>query len=303
MKKTVIALIISAFFFIRCGDKERIDATEANEPSHLKYFGFAITDCGFVDQLDAIDHFVNLVDVCLYDFENIKNRIEENTAGNNSVIVHLHGIFLDYVNDALSPTGIRYELQPDHEARFESWASNNSDLPIDKIAAFTIADEPAWNRMDMGDLAKIAKLVKTRFPATPIMVIEGSESIDALMVTSDMDWLGFNRYGTLDPNNDNAYLEPMGRLKAKIQSPNQRIVLITETQWLSFYTDMGFAQSELIAINQSYYAYAKRDDKVIAMISYLLPGNFDEMGQKGFLDLDRNVQDEIKKIGLAIVSP
>ena len=302
MNRVLLLLFPLIFVFANCIKTEREEPDNDSDTSHLEYFGFAITDCGLINPLDSIDNFVNLVDMCLYDFENIRTRINNNLSDDNLVIIHLHDLFLDYIYDSSSPTGIRYKLLPDYKNRFELWSSNNQDIPINMIAAFTIADEPAWNKMEMEDLAKIAKLVKDAFPTIPIMIIESSEGIDSLTITDDIDWIGFDRYGTINPDSDNEYLSAMNKLKGKIQNTNQRIVVVMETQWLPYYTDLGFNQSILISMAQSYFDYAKRDDKVIALISYLLPSDFDEIGQKGFLDLDKNVQDEIKRIGCKIVN-
>ena len=284
---------------ICCCKEEKTEDISLNE--HLKYFGFAVTDCG-VNKLNEIDSFVNLVDMCLENFDNITARIINNTSGNNVVIVHLQGIFIDNIVDANSPTGIQYELLPDYTSRFELWCSNNIDIPIEKIAAFTIADESVWNRMSMSDLDVIAKMVKTKFPNTPIMVIESSEGLDEFEITTNIDWIGFDKYGILNPNKDNDYINDIQKLKSKITSTNQRIVIVMETQWIPLYTDLGYSQSVLKSMSKSYYDYAKRDNDVIALIAYLLPSDFDMVGQKGFFDLDYDVQNMVKEIGLEIVN-
>lgn len=296
MRKKIFLIILYLSILSSCNKEE---GNSLGHTPHLKYFGFAITDCG-QNRISKVDHFVNLVDMCLYDFENINERILINTQGDNSVIIHLQGIFLESIIDTTSPSGIRYHILPDFQERFSLWLENNQNLLIDKIAAFTIADEPAWNMMNMADLAIIARKVKEVFPQIPILVLESSESVGSLTITKDIDWIGFDRYGTINPNQDENYIHDMGILKQKLEYPHQKIVVIMETQWLPYYSELGFDQSVLLEMSESYYQYAKRDESVVALIAYLLPSNFDETGQLGYLDLEEMVKIKIQEIGFDI---
>ena len=74
-----------------------------------------------------------------------------------------------------SNTDAPYQLVESYEDNFSKWSANNSLLSPDQIAAFTIADEPAWNKMIMQDLATVASLV------------EISEAIHDLEIPDDVD--------------------------------------------------------------------------------------------------------------------
>lgn len=290
--------ILSILLFVSCSQKEF--KTNDNK-KHLKYFGFAITDCG-TNYLNHVDDFVNLVDMCPTDLTSLESRVTNNTLNNNKVIIHLQGLFINPVSDASSPTGIKYELSSNYIEFFNTWKINNAFLSSEKVAAFTVADEPAWNNMNMQDLNTITALVKKAFPKIPIMVIEAPDAINNLTITDDVDWIGFDRYGTLDPINDTEYLKRLELIKSKRTNNNQKLVLIMESQWLDFYTNEGFKQSVLINMANSYYNLAKQENDVIALISYLLPSGFDTPNQKGYLDLDLEVQKTIKAIGSKIVN-
>ncbi|MFD1163858.1 hypothetical protein [Hwangdonia seohaensis] len=295
---TVKLYIVSFLLLVSCSKNEH---NKNQNTAHLKYFGFAITDCG-ANYLNHVDDFVNLVDMCTTDLTSLKNRVETNTLNNNKVIIHLQGLFINPVVDSGSPTGIRYELLSNYAELFNTWKTNNTFISSEKVAAFTVADEPAWNNMNMADLATITKFIKQAFPNIPIMVIEAPDVIDNLEITDDIGWIGFDRYATLDPLNDPEYLNRLKLVKSKRTNSNQRLVLIMESQWLDYYSDEGFKESVLIQMANSYYELAKKENDVIALISYLLPSGFDTPDQKGFLDLNAEVQETIKAIGKQIVN-
>ena len=268
---------------------------------HLKYFGFAITDCG-TNYTNQVDDFVNLIDMCPTDLSSIDSRVDDAILGNNKVLIHLQGLFINNIEDSNSPSGFRYELFDDYDILFNEWAQNNSFITTEKVAAFDFADEPAWNQMNMEDLALVAARIKQSFPDIPIMVIEAPDVIDQLEITDDIDWIGFDRYGTLDPKNDNEYLSRLTLIKNKRTNPNQKLVFVMESQWLDFYTDAGIEEDILIPMANSYYELAKSEEDAIALISYLLPSGFDTPDQKGYFDLLPEVQTAIQNIGNEIVN-
>lgn len=291
-------LLVSLLALFSCRENEITDTKF--EEKHLKYFGFALTDY-VQDRLPEIDEFVNLVDLSLEDLGSTRAKLMSMTDGNNFAIIHLQGIFFRAEPDSLSPTGIRYKLNDNYAELFNAWYSNNSNLPTDKIVAFTVADEPAWNLTEMEELHTAATTVKLKFPDVNILVVEGPLSIDQLILSDDIDWVGFDRYGTIDPNNDTEYLQAMELLKSKRTSEDQKIVVIMESQWLTYYEEAGFSQSVLRPMAASYYEYAQRDEDVVALISYLLPSGFDVEDQKGFFDLQPEIQQAFREIGSKIV--
>ncbi len=260
------------------------DTTALPEPvaDHLQYFGFAITDCG-TNLLPLVDDFVNLVDMCPVDYGNLDDRIRANAAGGNKVMIHLQGLFIDAVEDATSPTGVRYELYDNYVEQFARWQSANADLSSGEVVAFTIADEPAWNQMAMDDLHTIATLVKQAYPGINILVVEGPESIDGLVLSDDIDWIAFDRYGTLDPLNDPVYQQSLTLLRSRRTRADQKLAIIMESQWLKYYNEEGFDEVVLNDMAKSYYALAQQEEDVVALISYLLPSSFDTPDQRGFL--------------------
>lgn len=274
---------------------------EENNVSHLKYFGFAITDCG-TNYTNQVDDFVNLIDMCPSDLSNLQSRVSSNILNNNKVLIHLQGLFVNAIADTSSPSGFRYELLDNYETLFSEWAANNAFLNSETVAAFDFVDEPAWNHMNMDDLATVAARIKMSFPTIPLMIIEAPDVIDQLIITDNIDWIGFDRYGTIDPKNDSEYLQRLNLIKSKRTNSNQKLVLIMESQWLDFYSDAGFEETILIDMANSYYELAKAETDVIALISYLLPSNFDTPDQKGFFDLLPEVKTAINTIGNDIVN-
>ena len=238
--------------------------------------------------------------MCPTDFGSMEQRVNANIIGNNKALIHLQGLFINNIPDSSSPSGFRYELLSNYEEQFNLWKDNNTFITNETVAAFDFADEPAWNQMNMQDLATVAALIKSAFPDIPIMVIEAPDLIDDLILTDDIDWIGFDRYGTLDPKNDSEYLSLLNLIKSKRTNTNQKLVIIMESQWLDFYTQAGFDESILTPMASSYYELAKSEEDVIALISYLLPGGFDTPDQKGFLDLEQENRATIEAIGREI---
>lgn len=288
--------ILFLLFLLNCSNSnESLIETD----NHLQYFGFAITDCG-TNYTSQVDDFVNLIDMCPTDFGSMEQRVNANIIGNNKALIHLQGLFINNIPDSSSPSGFRYELFSNYEEQFNLWKDNNTFITNETVAAFDFADEPAWNQMNMQDLATVAALIKSAFPDIPIMVIEAPDLIDDLILTDDIDWIGFDRYGTLDPKNDSEYLSLLNLIKSKRTNTNQKLVIIMESQWLDFYTQAGFDESILTPMASSYYELAKSEEDVIALISYLLPGGFDTPDQKGFLDLEQENRATIEAIGREI---
>ncbi|WP_299337036.1 hypothetical protein [uncultured Psychroserpens sp.] len=291
-------LIILILLCLTCSNNEHSNRIPE---SHLKYFGFAITDCG-TNFTNQVDDFVNLIDMCPEDLNSLESRVTENILNNNKVIIHLQGLFINAILDSNSPSGFRYELLENYQTLFNIWATNNGFLSSEIVAAFDFADEPAWNQMNMNDLATIAETIKTRFPDIPLMVIEAPDAIDQLEITDNIDWIGFDRYGTIDPKNDLEYLQRLELIKSKRTNANQKLVIIMESQWLDFYTDAGLDESVLISMANSYYSLAKSENDVIALISYLLPSGFDTPDQRGFFELSPEIQIAIQNIGNEITN-
>lgn len=281
---------------ISCTDEH----PDTNSGTHIKYFGFAITDCE-VDYSDQVKGFVNLVDICPLDLSDMSSKILKHTSDNNEVLIHLQGLFTQLIPDSTSPSMFRYQVLEDWKLIFNTWVENNKELDNNTVAAFTIVDEPAWNQLPMDTLHLLARKVKQSFPDIPIMVIEAPDVIDQLEISDDIDWIGFDRYGTLLPDQDPEYLRRWNLLRSKKTRTDQNMVVIMESQWLDLYSDLGFDQSVLIPMVESYYQMAIDNDDVVAVISYLLPSGFDATDQKGFIDLNSDVKELIKEKGRLII--
>jgi hypothetical protein len=74
-----------------------------------------------------------------------------------------------------------------------------------------------------------------------------------------------------------------------------------ESQWLPLYADLGYNEGILRTIASSYYNLALNEDDIIGIICYLLPGGFDEPGQKGFRNLGAEQQNVYMEIGEEII--
>lgn len=277
-------------------------------PSHLRYFGFTAIDCFYDDPLDAtattnylseVDTFSNLAHMCVYDYtDNIVARTNAMNASCVSSLLHIQEIFFQMV-DTQAPSGVNYDLYPDFTSRWATFATTNASvLDPSKVACFYIVDEPFWNGVSLADMDTVCALLKNGFPTIPLLMVEAYTTVDVMEVPEAMDWVGFDRYGSFDPQNDPAFQENMDTLKGRLSSPNQKIVVIIDDQWFPDYlTYLGWTQDMMADVAQNYYDLAVADTSVIGLIGYIWPGGLDAPDHYGVRNLTPAVINKNVEIG------
>lgn len=288
-----------------------IHSTAQTAPSHLKYFGFTAIDCFYDDPLDAsaitnyvteVDSFSNIAHMCVYDHtDNIVARTNFMNANCVNPILHIQEIFFQYV-DTLAPSGANYDLHPNFTARWATFISTNSAVLLPgKIGCFYIADEPFWNGISLSDMDTVCALVKNAFPTIPLLMIEAYTTVNAMQVPQAIDWIGFDRYGTFDPETDPAFVENMDTLKSRLSASHQKIVLIIDDQWFPDYqTYLGWTQDTMADVVQNYYDLAVSDTNIIGLIGYIWPGGLDGPTHHGVRNLSTPVINKNVEIGQLI---
>lgn len=280
-------------------------------PPHLHYFGFVAIDCFYDDPLDAsattnyiteVDSFSNIAHMCVYDYtDNIVARTNLMNAHCVNPILHIQEIFFQYV-DTLAPSGANYDLRANFATRWATFvATNASVLQPSKIGCFYIADEPFWNGISLADMDTVCALIKSTFPSIPLLMVEAYTTVNTMQVPQAMDWVGFDRYGTFDPQTDPAFLENMDTLKSRLSAPHQKIVLIIDDQWFPEYQQyLGWSQDTMADIVQNYYDFAAADTNVIGLIGYIWPGGLDGPTHHGVRNLSAAVINKNVEIGQLI---
>jgi Secretion system C-terminal sorting domain len=280
-------------------------------PAHLKYFGFVAIDCFYDDPLDTtaivdyiaeVDSFSNIAHMCVYDFtDDIVVRTQTMNSHCVNPMLHIQNVFFQYV-DTAAPSGANYDLFPNFLNRWITFKNiNASVLNATNIGCFYLADEPFWNGMTLNEMNIVTSIVKTDFPAIPILTVEAYGSVNTMQVSPDIDWVGFDRYGEFDPQNNAAFLENLDTLKARLSSPSQRIFLIIDDQWFPEYqTFLGWTQDTMADVVQNYYDLAASDTNIIGLIGYIWPGGLDGPTHHGVRNLTPAVINKNVEIGTMI---
>lgn len=303
-------ILYRAFFLIAiiCSN---LSLKAQTAPAHLKYFGFTAIDCLYDDPLDAstttnyiteVDTFSNLAHMCVYDHtENMVARINLMNAHCVNPFLHIQSIFFEFV-DTLAPSGWNYDLHADFTARWTSFMTTNAAaLSPEKIGCFYIADEPYWNGISLSDMDTVCTLLKNAFPTIPLMIVEAYNTVNSMEVPQAMDWIGFDRYGTFDPQLEPEFIENLDTVKSRLSSPNQKIVLIIDDQWFPEYlTYLGWSQDTMADVVQNYYNLAAADTSIIGLFGYIWPGGLDGPTHHGVRNMTAAVINKNVEIGQII---
>lgn len=280
------------------------------EPS-LRYFGYALVDCGFDDPLDTkaqtnyvaeVAAFSNIAQMCVFDpAENIADRLDLMSESGVKALLSVQAIFFVGTPDTTQGSGMNFDLHPQYQSRWDSFVRINTlDQRSSMLAAFYVADEPVWNGISSAELTIAADVIEASFPSVPTAIVEAPGGIDALQVPASIDWIGFDQYAIPAPDADPGFRKLLALMKSKRSRESQKIVLIMDAQWLPFYGDAGYSASDMAAVATSYYDLALSDPEIIGIIGYLWPGGLDDPRQKGTRNLPQRVIDEHRRIGKLI---
>jgi Secretion system C-terminal sorting domain len=302
--RTIRKFIFLLGFFIS------LQAYSQTAPPHLKQFGFVAIDCFYDDPLDAsnitnyiaeVDTFSNLAHLCVFDYtDNIVSRVNSMNTYCVNPLLDIQSVFFQYV-DTIAPSGANYDLYPNFTTRWTSFMNTNAAVLLpSKIGCFYIADEPFWTGISLADMDTVCALLKASFPSIPILLVEAYPTVNIMQVPQAMDWVGFDQYGIFDPQFDPAFLANLDTLKARLSSPNQKIMLIIDDQWLPYYGLAGYPPDTMKYVVQNYYDLAVSDTNVIGLIGYIWPGGLDDPGHLGVRNLTQGVIDKNVEIGQLI---
>lgn len=301
------AIFVTLSFLVGCGQNVSPSVSIRND--NLDYFGFAAIDCGYDDPTDGISKtnfvdevsgFTNVGQMCVYSPDEIlKERMAKFDLAGVKAILHIEGILFERTENVYTHSGFRVALRVDAATRWAKFVNANRDVLVPHfVAALYVVDEPVWNGVSPADFSHALKIVKTAFPDIPTMSIEASLVIEQVMVPVLLDWIGFDRYDTVDPEADGAWLADLATVHAARSRPDQRIVLVASTQWLPYYlTDGGIRPEDMGRVVFSYYRVAASNPDVIALIGYLWPGGLDDPAQLGARNLPVNVLNSLREIG------
>ena len=178
--------------------------------------------------------------------------------------------------------------------------TNQLDQHTDLLQAFYIGEEPTWNDIDSTELKAACDYVKLSIPEVPIMVVEAFPVLEELVVPNSVDWLGFDRYFIMDPQQDSSFQADLSIIKAKRQA-HQQLVLIMDCHHFIFgHSARGIEKNDMAQVAKNYYDLANAETDVVALIGYHWPSGFEFKGVRGARNMPEHVQLEYRKIGEAI---
>jgi hypothetical protein len=312
--KSTLPIWIVLAYLVGCGQHTTSD-TNGNDQAanNLQYFGFALVDCGWDDPndnitktnyVDEISGFTNVAQMCVYSPDVfIGYRINEFSRVGVKAVLNIEGILFERSEDSTSPSGERLTLQPNAKALWMDFVAQNSNYLIsDYIAAIYVVDEPLWNGLKQEELVRAIDIVKGSLPNLTTFVIEAHPVVDQMQVPKNLDWVGFDRYDTTKPAEDEAWLSDLETVRAARTRDDQKIVVVASTQWLPYYQiEDGIEPEDMENMLFSYYDIASSDPDVIGLAGYIWPGGVDHPAQLGARNLPENVKKSFKVIGEQIL--
>jgi hypothetical protein len=298
-----LALVITVLILIECSQASK---------HNLGYFGFAAVDCGWDDPsdsivktnyLDEVASFTNIAQMCVYSSDDaIGNRIARFNQSGVKAILHIESILFEHGQGTSPSGGKKVILRSNAETEWMKFVNlNRNDLNPSSVAALYIADEPAWNGVSPEDFTRALQIVKTALPDIPTMAIEASQAVNQIMIPKELDWVGFDYYGSIDPEHDPVNLGFLNKVSTARSRADQKIVIIANTQWLPYFqSDADISPSDMEGVINSYYNLAASYPDVVALVGYTWAGGLDDPKHLGARSIPANVQQAMRTIGLNI---
>lgn len=316
MKKIIILLISIILFLSAC--KTSVPIQEISDYSiewfswsHIKYYGFALTDTYWDDPTDSqiktdysdeLEWFTNLVDILIiWPDDSVIEKLDSIKTNNKTALLHLHELFFIYVDDK-GPSWSNYDLRKNYKERWDNFVKNNNLSQYSNNLVFYIGEEPLWNGINSEEIALIAKLIKNQFPNTPNMYISAFPMVQEIDFIPQIDWIWFNHYFLRDPLSDSRYQEPWKHiLDSKLE--HQKTVIIMDSHYIPevHWNFWDIEISDMWDIANRYFYLAQSTESTIALIWYFWPNGFDTSSSIWARWMPENIRDIYKNIWNEII--
>jgi hypothetical protein len=200
-------------------------------------------------------------------------------------------------------------LCPNWKARLATWRQvNQAALYSGNVLAFSVRDEPFWNRVDIIQMDSAARELKALFPSAKILLTEASAELEkndpnsyfnrTKSFLTTVDWIAVNKYH-IHPATDAGFQTSLARMKAAW--PGRRTAYAADGWWASngaHANAFGTTDRSVMAgIIREWYNVAAADPDAI-LVGVVSWNNFPE--GTGSRELPRAVTLEQMAIGRAI---
>jgi len=210
----------------------------------------------------------------------------------------------------------RWQLRADWQNALASFASTNWSFITTNTTLFIVVFSEVNNAcLSLTDVQTGASTVRSYFPGIPLVIGYGFDGAGGqpapAYIPSAIDWVGFFKYGYLDPANpanpynaDGGYLNEFNSLVGKL-SASQKIILVPDGFWGTFLhaglnsqngPGTGWPTSYLKDLALNYENFALTQPKVVGMILFAWPSSPPD-GITGTIDLPQEVRDRHREIG------
>ncbi len=203
-----------------------------------------------------------------------------------------------------------FALRGNWQSRLANFATANGPYISTSTTAFLVISTEVNNTCtSLTDVNTAALAVKGYFPGIPTVLgygrSPGAQPAPAY-IPSAIDWVGFYKYGTFDPNNpshpynaDNQYLVEFNSLLSKLNA-QQQVLLVPDGFWATFLhanlnshlgTGAGWPKWYLGPLAANYETLALGQPKVVGLLFFLWtkPNDPTFLGTK---ELPQSVRDQ-----------
>ncbi|MFO0550978.1 MAG: hypothetical protein U0271_21485 [Polyangiaceae bacterium] len=276
----------------------------------VRSFGFVAVGCAFDDPLDPeqkgdyfdeVASFTNIAHVCAFQPNlDLTGKLTALASSGGRAVLDLTALLFESGVDP--DTGVLVNtLRVDADQRWADFvATNSAVLDAAHVAAFYPVDEPTWTGVSTIDLESAAALTKTTHPDVPVLLIEAYPALPQLVVPTNVDWVGFDRYYIAAPDSDPSYQSDWETLKAARSRPDQKLVLILDSHYTDGHQQAGLTPDDMRAVAESATALAAREPDVVAVLGYLWPGGLEGPQQLGARELPTAALDYYESYGAAV---
>lgn len=290
---------------------------EADAPTvdvgNTRFFGFVGVDCYFDDPLDTearleyvqeVAGFTNIAHTCASGpDDDLSDRLDALREHGITALLDVSPVLFETVADTSRPSGLRSTLLADAKERWAKFTTTNAAvLSAEHVTAIYPIDEPTRNGVSAAQLGAATALIESTHPAIPIAIVEAYTDIDDLVVPTEVDWLGFDRFFVADPGRDEDWLANLASIKAVRSRADQRVVLVLDSHHTEYHQAARMTPDDLLAVGESLVGVAASDPDVIAIVGYVWPGGLDGPEQLGARELPAAVGDFYRAVGAAVLA-
>jgi hypothetical protein len=268
----LLGFLISSIAF--AGPTQKNDSSEKS--GHIKYFGFFASDMsGLPEVAEEIQSFVNITHVADPDINEAIRKVKRAKSLKLAVIFDMSVYFYHTIKNSRNS----YELNENYPERWnnEIYAKVRPYVEDGTIVAFYNLDEPFSPKRLQGKkvlerveiLEKVAKLLKDKFPLTPIALTLGGNSYDNYVIPKYHDWIGLDDYDcweicTGGVSVPDRYIHLIKKLKQ-----DQFVYLVPDAWKWAKGKPSSQEQAKMLELYKKYILFAKKEPKVIALFNFI----------------------------------